>query len=145
MVLKLKVKMIQTQTLKILVNESQKATLNGSFFDYLPLRNQYHSPVLDQLKSKGYFQNKKFLETNPACGRQVSSRQAIGVFPASPAGGRQFHFDLGVKNRPECSGLYFTSPETAKMQFRPLPRRGESETLPAAGRLEAEPRGILFD
>jgi len=23
---------------------------------------------------------------------------------------------------------YFTSPETAKMQFRPLPRRGESET-----------------
>jgi len=50
---------------------------------------------------------------------------------------RSFHFDLEVKNRPECSGLYFAPPGIAKIQFRPPLREG------AIGNPDAEHRGIL--
>ena len=63
--------------------------------------------------------NKKFLETDYPRGR------AIKVI-------RRFHFGLGdQKTSRKLSGLYFASPGTAKKQFRPLRRKGKSETLSA--------------
>jgi len=62
--------------------------------------------------------NKKFLETD------YPRDRAIGVFPASPAGRRRFHFGLRAKNR----NFVFYLTRNCEKRFRPLPRRGEQET-----------------
>ncbi len=64
------------------------------------------------IETTTFAQNTKFLITD------YPRTIVIEVF-------RRFYFSFGDNNRPECSGLYFTSPETVEKQFRPLLRRGK--------------------